>query len=68
MNKGPGRKSKSGLKGVWMVPERVNKTNRWCAMLRHKNLGYFKTPQEAAKAYDRAARESFGDYAYLNAA
>lgn len=31
-----------------------------------RNLGYFATAKEAADAYDRAAREVFGDFAMTN--
>lgn len=43
---------------------------RWQATIRvrgrKKHLGYYATPQEAALAFDRAAREIFGDFARLN--
>jgi hypothetical protein len=29
-------------------------------------VGYFKTPEEAAHAYDTAARERYGAFARLN--
>jgi hypothetical protein len=31
-----------------------------------KNLGYFSTPEEAARAYNEAARKLFGEFARLN--
>jgi hypothetical protein len=33
---------------------------------RHSYLGTFDCPIQAAKAYDRAARECFGDFAQPN--
>lgn len=36
--------------------------------LKHRtlNLGYFATEEEAAEAYNVAASEHFGDFAFLN--
>jgi len=59
-------RNKSGFKGVgWHQRDR-----KWRAYLvvnkRQQHLGYFNSPAEAAKAYDRAARQHFRDFACLN--
>jgi hypothetical protein len=57
----------SGYKGVAL------QDGRWRAQIfgygdnhKHISLGCFDTPEEAARAYDRAARKLRGKYAYLN--
>jgi hypothetical protein len=57
--------SRSGFKGVslrhngeWGARITVNKEPKW--------IGYFKTPIEAAKAYNAAAVKYFGEFARLN--
>jgi len=56
----------SGYKGVTFW----KRDNNWKAQIRfnRKNLhiGYFQTKEKAAKAYNKKARELFGNFAYLN--
>ena len=65
-NRRVNRASTSGFKGVTKVPC----ASPWRAQIklrsRTKYLGWFKTAEEAARAYDAAAREHFGDFAWLN--
>lgn len=58
--------NKIGYKGVHFH----TKTKRWRASItkygKRVSLGLFTTPEEAARAYDTAARELHGDFAFLN--
>lgn len=57
--------SLTGFKGVWQItPWKY----RACIRVNGKriHLGYFKTKEEAAASYDKAARIHFGNYATLN--
>jgi hypothetical protein len=58
--------NKSGYKGVsWFKRKR-----KWVAyihyMYKSYHLGYFNDLEDAAKAYDKAALQYFGEYARLN--
>ena len=65
-NMKPQRRSKSGYKGVFPV----SKSTSWRAQLNAygetKYLGCFETKEEEAKAYNKAAKEHFGEFAWLN--
>lgn len=65
-NRRLGSKNTSGFKGVsWKAASK-----KWVARIKTHgkatHLGYFSTPQEAARAYDAAARELHGEFARLN--
>jgi hypothetical protein len=64
------RKGKhSQYKGVMYQPHGT-RIKRWVARIyvdkRRLSLGYFLSEEEAAKAYDKAAIEHFGEFAYIN--
>lgn len=52
----------SGYKGISL--NRLS--GKWCATIKHRWLGAFSTPEEAAKAYNDAAIEEYGEKAWLN--
>ena len=58
-------KSANGKGVCWHI-----RKQNWVAQIRYKghlsHLGYFKTPEAAAKAYDIAAVRLFGEFACLN--
>lgn len=63
----PKRKcNSSGFKGVRFYP----RSSRWDARIGYQgrkiHIGYFDTPEQAARAYDQKAAELFGEFAYLN--
>lgn len=60
------KNNSSGYKGVTFHKKR----GEWRAKISvngvTNNLGIFSSPEAAARAYDAAAREHFGEFAYLN--
>lgn len=57
-----GRKGTSEYKGVCFDKSR----GKWLARIGTRHLGRFNIETEAAMAYDNAAIERYGEYAYLN--
>lgn len=59
------RTNRSGFKGV-----AKHRSGRWQARIWHerrmRSLGLFATPEDAARAYDAAAKELFGEFARPN--
>lgn len=64
-NRRPKNNRRSRYKGVTVRGQRA-----FCAEIRldgrSTHLGYFRTEEEAARAYDETARERFGEFARLN--
>lgn len=65
-NTGLQKNNTSGFKGVSLS----SRSGMWHAQIKVSGkqtyLGRFNTPEEAAFCYDKAAREHFGEFAWLN--
>lgn len=65
-NTGLTTRNRSGFKGVYFH----RRTGKWIAQIkvagRKKHLGTFSAAKDAARAYDEAARNAFGHFAWLN--
>jgi hypothetical protein len=62
MNTSPRKNSSSKYLGVgW---DKVNR--KWRSRIKHTNLGRFTCEKEAARAYNKAALEHYGEFANLN--
>lgn len=66
MNRGRQQNNKAGYKGIWWDKQR----QLWAAMIGFNNqkkaLGRYSTAEEAALAYDKAARKYHGPFAFQN--
>lgn len=66
LNKGLSQRNTSGFIGVSLFRQ----TNRYSSSVtvsgRKKHLGYYKTAVEAARIYDKAAKQFYGEFARLN--
>lgn len=64
MNRGLSKHNTSGFKGI------VKSRDRWRAIMnfdgRKVHIGCFSTKEEAAKAYNKKAKELYGEFAWLN--
>ena len=66
MNRPKQKNNTSGYKGVFWQPQ----LNRWWARIKidgeYLSLKTYKTKEEAAVAYDKAAFKNYGEFAHLN--
>jgi hypothetical protein len=70
INRGLPKNNSSGFKGVTFDKDTTNRYKKWKAHIKlnnkHINLGRFLTKEEAALAYNKIAKNNFGEYCYLN--
>lgn len=70
INRPKQKNNTSGYKGVFLRKDTGRTTPVYRAAIRYEqrliSLGHFGDPKEAAKAYDKKAKELFGEFAYLN--
>lgn len=65
-NRGPQQNNTSGYKGVFMRKGTGKYRAKITYMNKQYNLGTFNTKEEAALAYDKAAENYFGEFAWKN--
>lgn len=58
--------NKSGYKGVFWNSQKRKWHAKICKNKVHHDLGRFDSPEDAAHAYNKAAKRHFGKYAYIN--
>ena len=61
-----GSKPSSDYKGVWWDKNHLKWSAMICCNYKKIWLGRYSSEIEAAKAYDRKAKELFGEFAYVN--
>jgi hypothetical protein len=70
-------RSSTHRQNIWNSPARTDpktsqfkgvhrQRSKWCAQHNHVHIGVFESEIEAAKAYNAAAKECCGEFAYLN--
>lgn len=68
-NIGITKNNTSGYKGVWLRNDK-KRSKRWVAEItfndKKNHLGSFERPEQAALAYNNAAKKYFGEFAVLN--
>ena len=68
---GGNKRKRPGLTSPFKGVSFDRKSNKWRAAIKvnyqQKNLGFYENPADAARAYDRAALDAFGDFAKTNA-
>jgi hypothetical protein len=69
-NQRPQTGRSSAFKGVRWHPGKTERGGRWAAAIKLNGtvhyLGHFLSEEDAARAYDAAARELHGEFAYTN--